>query len=127
MIIQSYGNDIISCDRVENCQKDKIGISIIYAYEDSDLYYPAKLIKHGTNCLCFASKEPIAEGEKIYIMTQDFPIEAAYLKIYEGCLARVEECKKNENFRKKPFYLIRGKSMSGKTLNISSNKIVDAL
>ena len=127
MIIKSYGKDIISCDLIENCQEDKIGISIIYAYEDSDLYYPAKLLKHATNCLCFASKEPIAEGEIIYIMTQDFPIEGPYLKIYEGCLARVEECKKNENFRKKPSYLIRGKSISGEMLNMSSNEIVDVL
>ncbi len=126
MIIQSYGSDIFSCDRIEHCQEDKIGISIIYAYEDSDLYYPAKLLKHGTNCLCFTSKEPIAEGEKIYIMTQDLPIEGEYLRIYEGCFARVEECKKNEKFRKMPTYLIRGKSMSSRTMSIGFNEIVDA-
>ena len=127
MVIKSYGKDIISCDRVENCQEEKIGISIIFAYEDSDLYYPAKLLNHGTDCLCFTSKEPIAIGKKIYIMTQDYPIEDPYLKIYETCLARVEECKKNENFRKKPSYFIRGKSISGEMLNISSNEIVDVL
>jgi len=29
------------------------------------VFYPAKLLKHGRNCLCFASKEFISEGEKI--------------------------------------------------------------
>lgn len=118
---------MIICDRIENCHEDKVGISIIYAYEDSDLYFSAKLLKHGTNCLCFESKEPIVAGEKIYIMTEDFPIEGEFLKIYEGCLAQVEECEKNENLRKKPFYLIRVRSMSDKTMSIGSNEIVDAL
>ena len=114
MIRQSYGKDMISCDDAEICQEDKIGVSIIYAYENSDEYYPAKLLKHGINCLCFASQEPIAEGEKIYIMTQEFPIEDTNLRIYEGCFAQVEECKKYENYKKKPSYLIRGKSLSGR-------------
>jgi hypothetical protein len=114
---------MISCDDAEICQEDKIGVSIIYAYEDSDVYYPAKLLKHGIDCLCFASKEPIPEGEKIYIMTQDFPIEGTNLRIYEGCFAQVEECKKYENFKKTSPYLIRGKSMSGKTMNIGFNEL----
>ena len=75
------------------------------------------------NCLCFASKEPIAKGEKIYIFTQDFPIEGANHRIYEGCFAQVEECKKNNNFKKKPYYLIRGKSLSGKTMSINSKEL----
>ena len=114
---------MISCDDAEICQEDKMGVSIIYAYEDSDVYYPAKLLKHGINCLCFASKKPITKGEKIYIMTQDSPIEGTNLRIYEGCFAQVEECKKYENFKKKPSYLIRGKSMSGKTMNIGFNEL----
>ena len=113
---------MISCDDAEICQEDKIGVSIIYAYEDSDVYYPAKLLKHGIDCLCFVSKEPIPEGEKIYIMTQDFPIEGTNLRIYEGCFAQVEECKKYENLKKPP-YLIRGKLMSGKTMNIGFNEL----
>jgi len=95
----------------------------IYAYEDSDVCYPAKLLKHGINCLCFASQEPIAKGGKIYIFTQDFPIDGANHRIYEGCFAQVEECKKNDNFKKLPSYLIRGKSLSGKIMSIDSNEL----
>ena len=120
MIKQSFVKEMIFCDYVEFCRDDKIGVSIIYAYEDSDVFYPAKLLMHRLNCLCFASKEPIAMGEKIYIFTQDFPIEGANLRIYEGCFAQVEECKKTDNFENNPSFLIRGKSMSGKTLGSSS-------
>ena len=110
MIKQQYLNDMILCDDAQFCRENKIGVSIIYAYEDSDVFYPAKLLKHGINCLCFASKEPIALGEKIYIFTQDFPIEGPNLRIYEGSFAQVEECKKTDNFKNNPSYLIRGKS-----------------
>jgi hypothetical protein len=120
MIKQPYVKEIFLCDDVEFCREDKIGVSIIYAYEDSDVFYPAKLLKHGINCLCFASKEAIAMGEKIYIFTQDFPIESANLRIYEGCFAQVEECKKTDKFKNNPLYLIRGKSVIGNTMSIDS-------
>ena len=112
-----------SCDDAEICQADKIGISIIYAYEDSDIFYPAKLLRHGINCLCFASQESITEGEKIFIMTQDFPIEGTSIKIYEGCFAQVEECKKCEDIISAATYLIRGKALSGKTMKRDSNEL----
>ena len=118
MIKQPYVKELILCDDAQFCRKNKIGVSIIYAYEDSDVFYPARLLKHGLNCLCFASKEPIAMGEKIYIFTQDFPIEGANLRIYEGCFAQIEECKKTGNFKNNPSYLIRGKSVVGNTMSI---------
>jgi hypothetical protein len=123
MIKQSYEKDMILCNDAQFCIEDKIGAPILYAYEDSDVFYPARLLKHGINCLCFASKEPIAKGGKIYIFTQDFPVEDTNLRIYEGCFAQVEECKKNANYRKKSSYLIRGKSLSGKIMSIDSNEL----
>jgi len=125
MIKQPYVKDMILCDDAESefCRVNKIGVSIIYAYEDSDVFYPAKLLKHGINCLCFASKEPITMGEKIYIFTQDFPIEGANLRIYEGCFAQVEECKKTDNFKNNPSFLIRGKSVIGHSMSIDSNEL----
>ena len=122
MIKQPYLKDMILCDDAQFCRENKIGVSIIYAYEDSDVFYPARLLKHGINCLCFVSKEPIAKGEKIYIFTQDFPIEGAKLRIYEGCFAQIEECKKTDNFKNNPSYLIRGKSVIGNNMSIGSNE-----
>jgi len=123
MIKQPYVKDMILCDDAYFCRENKIGVSIIYAYEDSDVFYPAKLLKHGRNCLCFASKAPIAMGEKIYIFTQDFPIEGANLRIYEGSFAQVEECKKTDNFKNNPSYFIRGKSLSGTIMSIDSSEL----
>ena len=123
MTKQPYITEMILCDEAEFCREDKIGVSIIYAYEDSDVFYPATLLKHAINCLCFVSKEPIAMGEKIYIFTQDFPIEGANLKIYEACFAQVEECKKTDNLKKNPLYLIRGKSAICNTMSIGSNAL----
>ena len=123
MIGQLSGKDMISCDDAEICQEDKIGVSIIYAYKDSDVFYPAKLLRHGKNCLCFASQESITVGEKIFIMTQDFPIEGTNFRIYEGCFAQVEGCKKYEDIKNHPSYLIRGKSSSGKTMKRDSNEL----
>ena len=123
MIKHPYVKDMIFCDDAQFCRENKIGVSIIYAYEDSDVFYPAKLLKHGRNCLCFASKAPIAMGEKIYIFTQDFPIEGANLRIYEGSFAQVEKCKKTDNFKNNPSYFIRGKSLSGTIMSIDSSEL----
>jgi hypothetical protein len=63
-------------------------------------------LKHGGNGLCFETEHSIAEGEKIYIMTQDYPLDGANLKIYEGCLAKVHGCKKIK-YKKNQAYLIQ--------------------
>jgi hypothetical protein len=123
MIKQPHIKDMILCDDAQFCRENKIGVSIIYAYEDSDVFYPAKLLKHGLNCLCFASKEPITMGDKIYIFTQDFPIDGAQLRIYEGSFIQIEECKKTDSFKNNPSFLIRGKSVSSKMMSIASNEL----
>ena len=38
MITQPYVKDMILCDNVQFCKEDKIGVSVIYAYEDSDFF-----------------------------------------------------------------------------------------
>jgi hypothetical protein len=123
MITQPHIKDMNLCGNAKFCKEDKIGVSIIYAYEDSDVFYPAKLLKHGINCLCFASRKPIAKGKRIYILTQDFPMEGDTLRLYEGCFAQIEECKKINNFKKMPSYLIHSESISGKIMSIGSNEL----
>ena len=123
MITQPHIKDMNLCGNAKFCNDDKIGVSVIYAYEDSDVFYPAKLLRHGINCLCFASQESITEGQKIFIMTQDFPIEGTNIRIYEGCFAQVDECKKYEDIKNPTSYLIRGKALSGKTMKRDSNEL----
>ena len=62
-------------------------------------------------------------GDKIYIFTQDFPIDGAQLRIYEGSFIQIEECKKTDNFINNPSFLIRGKSVSSKMMSIASNEL----
>jgi hypothetical protein len=123
MITQPYVKDMNLCGNAKFCKEDKSGVSVIYAYEDSDVFYPAKLLKYGINCLCFASKEPIEKGERVYILTQDFPIEGDSLKIYEGCFAQIQECKKINNFKKMLSYLVQGESISGMMMSVGSNQL----
>ena len=68
-------------------------------------------------------KQPFAKGGKIYILAQDFPTEGTNLRIHEGCFAQVEECKKTDNFKNNPSYLIRGKSLSGTIMSIDSSEL----
>ncbi len=123
VIKKSHADHMYPCDDAGYCIQVKRGISIIYAYEDSDVFYPAKLVKHGSNCLCFETERPIALGEKIYIITQDFPLDDTHLKIYEGCFAQVRECKKSHDFNESPSYSILVKSMNVQAVNISSNAL----
>ncbi len=123
MMNQPYNKDRVSCGNAKICYEDKIGVSIIYAYEDSDLFYPAMLLKHGINCLCFASREPIAMGKKVYILTQDFPIESDSLEVYEGCFAQVKECRKFDLFEKWHSYRIQCETISGKAISTGANEL----
>ena len=123
MITQPHIKDMNLCGNAKFCKDDKIGVSVIYAYEDSDVFYPAKLLKHGINCLCFTSKEPIEKGKRVYILTQDFPIEGDSLRIYEGCFAQIQECKKINYFVKIPSYFIHGESISVKVKSAGSNEL----
>jgi hypothetical protein len=107
------GND------VEYYKDSQFGISIVYAYANSDSFYPATLLRHGRNDLCFTTEHSIAAGEKIYIMTQDYPLDDANLKIYEGCLAKVHGCKKT-NYKKNQVYMIQVRLVNGIAKGITS-------
>jgi hypothetical protein len=108
-----------SGDEVEYHKDSQFGISIVYAYVNSDIFYPATLLRHGRNDLCFATEHSIAEGEKVYIMTHDFPLDDANFKIYEGCLAKVHECKKI-NYMKNQVYMIQVRSVNGIAKGLAS-------
>ena len=114
------GGGMESCDEVEYYKDNKFGISIVYAYANTDIFYPATLLRHGRNYLCFATEHSIEEGEKIYIMTQDYPLDDVYLKIYEGCLAKVHRYKKI-NYKKNQVYMIEVKLVNCKAKSIASN------
>ena len=105
------------------CIEEKYGLPIVFAYEDSDIFYAAKLLNHGERCLCFVTEEPIGRGLEIYVLCQNFPLDSENFKIFEGCFAQVEDCKKIKDTKKKPSYLIRGKLMSHQAILSGSNEL----
>ena len=114
------------CDETESCKEDKNGLSITYSYENSDNFHPAKLLKYGTNCVCFTTEESIEEGEIIFVMSQDSPLDGIDLKIYEGGLVQVEKCSKM-NYGKNLSHLICARLINIHAGSISSNKFSDGI
>jgi hypothetical protein len=114
------------CDETESCREDKNGLSITYSYENSDNFYPAKLLKYGRSCMCFTTEKAIEEGEIIFIMSQDSPLDGINLKIYEGGLARVKECRKI-NYGKNLSHLICARLVNTNTAGLSSNKFSNGI
>ena len=111
------------CDDLEYCIKEKFGLPIIYAYENSDNFYAAMLLSHGERCLCFATEEPIVRGLKIYVLSQNFPLESENFKIFQGCFAQVADCKKLNDTEKNLSYLIRGGLVSNPATISGSNEL----
>jgi hypothetical protein len=106
-------------NEVEYHKDSQFEISIVYAYADSDFFYPATLLRHGRNDLCFATEHSIAEGEKIYIMTQDYPLDDADFKTYEGCLAKVHGCGKII-YKENQAYMVQVRLVNGIAKGIAS-------
>ena len=106
-----------------SCIEEKYGLSIVFAYEDSDIFHTAKLLNHGESCLCFVTEEPIGRGLKIYVLNQNLPLESENFKIFEGCFAQVEDCKKIKDTEEKPSYLIRGGLMSHQAMLRGSTEL----
>ena len=111
------------CDDLEYCIKEKFGLPILYALENSNNFYAAKLLNHGERCLCFATEEPIERGLKIYVLSQNFPLESENFKIFQGCFAQVADCKKFNDTEKNLSYLIRGGLVSNPATISGSNEL----
>ena len=93
-----------SCTENRDCRNCKSGESIVYAYDDSDKFYDAKLLKYSAHCMCLGTILPVREGKYIYIMTHSRPLDDLAQEVYEGCRARVTWCKKLNNNTHPFFY-----------------------
>ena len=98
------------CTENSLCESDKYGVSIVYAYQDSDAFYNARLCKYNINCMCFETEAPIKTGENIYIMIHVYPVDGKSLEIYEGCLALVERCDQSHK-RGNSFFVVRAREI----------------
>ncbi len=66
---------------------------IIYAYHNSDQFYPAKMCNFCKGGMCFEAHNAIQPGADIYVMMEEFDPDTVGAEIYEGHLAEVRWCR----------------------------------
>ena len=70
---------------------------VIIARENSDNFFNAELIDHSSHGVCFLSTHPFQVGERIYIITENQPIDDFNDKFTEAYFADVIWCGKSED------------------------------
>ena len=66
---------------------------VVIALENSDNFFDAKLINHNTHGVCLLSTHPFQIGERIYIITENQPIDDFNEKFIEAYFANVIWCR----------------------------------
>ena len=65
---------------------------IVYAYHNSDQFFPAIMCNFCKGGMCFQTDTPVHPGSDIYVMMEEFAPDAIGAEIYEGYLAQVRWC-----------------------------------
>ena len=68
---------------------------IVYAYHNSDQFFPAIKCNFCKGGMCFASDSAIEPGSDIYIMMENFAPDSVGAEFYDGYLAEVRWCQKS--------------------------------
>jgi hypothetical protein len=67
---------------------------IIYAFQDSDQFKPARLCNYCKGGMCFEAGDAIEPGSDIYVMMENFLPDSIDVDFYDGYLAEVRWCRK---------------------------------
>jgi len=67
---------------------------IVYAFQDSDQFKPARLCNYCKGGMCFEAGDAIEPGSDIYIMMENFLPDSIDAEFYDGYLAEVRWCHK---------------------------------
>ena len=67
---------------------------IVYAFQDSDQFKPARLCNYCKGGMCFKTGDAIKPGSDIYIMMENFFPDSVDTELYDGYLAEVRWCRK---------------------------------
>ena len=67
---------------------------IVYAFQDSDQFKPARLCNYCKGGMCFKSGDAIEPGSDIYVMMENFFPDSVDIELYDGYLAEVRWCRK---------------------------------
>ena len=74
-------------------QRRDLKAPMVYAYQDSDLFYQARMCNYGKGGMCFESDSALEAGSDIYIMMENFFSMADDAEFYDGYLAEVRWCR----------------------------------
>lgn len=65
---------------------------IVYAYHDTDQFFQAEMCNYSKEGMCFKTSEIVAPGSDIYIMMENYSLDAVHAELYEGYFAEVRWC-----------------------------------
>ena len=78
---------------------------IVYAFQDSDQFKPARLCNYCKGGMCFETDNAVEAGADIYIMMENFLPDSIDAEFYDGYLAEVRWCWKQSPEPAQPFLI----------------------
>jgi hypothetical protein len=66
--------------------------AIIYAYHNTDRFFPAAMCNYSKDGMCFKTPDSIDPGSEIYIMMENYAPDTIHAELYEGYFAEVLWC-----------------------------------
>lgn len=66
--------------------------AIIYAYHNTDRFFPAVMCNYSKDGMCFKTSDEIDPGSQIYIMMENYAPDTIHAELYEGYFAEVLWC-----------------------------------
>jgi hypothetical protein len=73
----------------------ELDIPIVYAFQDSDQFNPARLFNYCKGGMCFEVGEALEPGADIYIMMENLLPDSIDAEFYDGYRAEVRWCRKH--------------------------------
>jgi len=83
------------CDEKREYERSDLDIPIVYAFQDSDQFYPARVCNYCKGGMCFETDDEVEPGSDIYIMMENFLPDSIDAEFYDGYLAEVLWCRKH--------------------------------
>jgi hypothetical protein len=66
--------------------------AIIYAYHNTDQFFPAVMCNYSGDGMCFETPDAIVPGSEIYIMMENYAPDTIHAELYDGYFAEVLWC-----------------------------------
>ena len=80
-------------DNKREFERHNLDTPIVYAYQDSDQFFSARMCNYCKGGMAFEATDPIEPGADIYIMLETFQPDSDDAEFYDGYLAQVRWCR----------------------------------